>query len=186
VVATWPDSPEAPGRPAAAAAIWALKKVRVRSAARERAAMPVPAPAYGPVRAVLKTRVGEIELTLDGDAAPITVGNFVALAKKGYFDGIVFHRVVPNFVAQGGDPRGDGEGGPGYTIPCEATPRSYLRGTVGMALAGKDTGGSQFFLTLSRQPNLEGRYTAFGAVTKGLEAADALLESDVIEKVEIR
>jgi cyclophilin family peptidyl-prolyl cis-trans isomerase/HEAT repeat protein len=186
VLETWLDAPEATVRHSAAAAISALKKVTVRSAERERTALPTVAPVYGKVVAVLVTRLGEIELTLDGDLAPITVGNFVALAKKRYFNGTTIHRVVPNFVAQGGDPRGDGEGGPGYTIPCETSARPYVRGTVGMALAGKDTGGSQYFLTLSRQPHLEGRYTVFGEVTKGIERADFLLESDTIERVEIR
>jgi cyclophilin family peptidyl-prolyl cis-trans isomerase/HEAT repeat protein len=186
ILETWLDSPHATVRHTAAAAISALKKVQVRAAERERSEMPSVAPIYGTVKAVIKTRAGDIELALDGTNAPITVGNFVALAKKGYFNGITFHRIVPNFVAQGGDPRGDGEGGPGYTIPCEATQRLYVRGTVGMALAGKDTGGSQWFLTLSRQPHLEGRYSAFGEVTKGIEIADQMLESDVIEKIEIR
>ena len=79
--------------------------------------------------------------------APNTAHHFITLARKGYFDGLSFHRVVPNFVIQGGDPRGDGEGGPGYTIRDELNQEPYLRGTVGMALAGPDTGGSQFFIT---------------------------------------
>jgi cyclophilin family peptidyl-prolyl cis-trans isomerase len=90
---------------------------------------------------------------------------------------------VPDFVAQGGDPRGDGEGGPGYSIRCEMTRRPYLRGVMGMALSGKDTGGSQFFFTHTPQPHLDGRYTSFGEVTAGMEVVDALLEGDVILEV---
>ena len=81
-------------------------------------------------------------------------------------------------MVQGGDPRGDGEGGPGFTIPCEVSPRTYLRGTVGMALAGKDTGGSQLFVALSPQPHLDGRYTIIGTVVSGMEALDGLVEGD--------
>jgi cyclophilin family peptidyl-prolyl cis-trans isomerase len=88
--------------------------------------------------------------------------------------------VVPDFVVQGGDPRGDGEGGPGYAIRCEVNPHPYVRGTVGMALSGKDTGGSQFFFTIAPQPHLDGRYTTFGQVTKGAEVMDGLLEGDRI------
>jgi cyclophilin family peptidyl-prolyl cis-trans isomerase len=120
---------------------------------------------------------------LDADEAPLTSGNLYALASKGYFNGVTFHRVVPNFVAQGGDPRGDGEGGPGYSIRCEMTRRPYRRGTVGMALSGKDTGGSQFFFTHAPQPHLDGRYTAFGEVVSGLDVVDALLEGDIIREV---
>jgi cyclophilin family peptidyl-prolyl cis-trans isomerase len=89
---------------------------------------------------------------------------------------------VPDFVVQGGDPRGDGEGGPGFTIPCEVSTRPYLRGTVGMALAGKDTGGSQFFVALSPQPHLDGRYTIIGTVVSGMEALDGLVEGDPLSE----
>src|SRR6185369_7789133 len=112
--------------------------------------------------------------------APATTRAIADLARRHFFDGLPFHRVVPDFVAQGGDPRGDGEGGPGYMIRCEVSPRPYVRGTVGMALSGKDTGGSQFFITHTTTPHLDGRYTAFGQVTKGLEVVDLLVEGDKI------
>jgi len=121
---------------------------------------------------------------LDSLHNPRTSANIWHLAKKGFFNGLTFHRVEPNFVVQGGDPRGDGDGGPGYTIRCEVTDRRYLRGTIGMALSGQDTGGSQFFFTTSEQPHLEGRYTAFGEVAEGMEVVDALMEGEVITQVE--
>jgi cyclophilin family peptidyl-prolyl cis-trans isomerase/HEAT repeat protein len=112
------------------------------------------------------------------DAAPQTVAQLTRLARAGFFNGLTFHRVVPDFVVQGGDPRGDGEGGPGFTLPCEVSPLRYRRGTVGMALSGKDTGGSQIFVALSPQPHLEGRYTIVGEVVSGMDALDAVLEGD--------
>ena len=110
---------------------------------------------------------------------------FVALARKNYFDGIAFHRVVPNFVVQGGDPRGDGNGGPGYQIRCEINTAPYARGAVGMALSGKDTGGSQFFVTHSPQPHLDGGYTVFARVTAGMDVVDRLARGDRILSVNI-
>jgi cyclophilin family peptidyl-prolyl cis-trans isomerase/HEAT repeat protein len=118
---------------------------------------------------VIETAGGVIEAELFGEDAPLTVVNFIELAERGYFDGGTWHRVVPDFVAQDGCPRGDGWGGPGHTIRCEINPRHYETGVLGMALSGKDTGGSQFFFTLSDQPHLDGRYTIFGRVTRGLE-----------------
>jgi cyclophilin family peptidyl-prolyl cis-trans isomerase len=91
--------------------------------------------------------------------------------------------VVPDFVVQGGDPRGDGSGGPGWVIPCEINPRRYGEGTVGMALSGQDTGGSQFFITLAPQPHLDGRYTVFGEVVSGMEVVRALEEGDRIRSI---
>jgi len=137
------------------------------------------------LQARLRTSRGTIELRLLGAETPETVGNFVRLARRGFYDGQAFHRVVPGFVIQGGDPRGDGFGGPGYVIPCEITPRPYKRGVVGMALAGKDTGGSQFFIAQSRQPHLDGRYTAFGEVTSGLRVLDSILPGDVILGIDV-
>jgi cyclophilin family peptidyl-prolyl cis-trans isomerase len=113
------------------------------------------------------------------------VDSFITLARKGYFNNLTFHRVVPNFVIQGGDPRGDGEGGPGYQIRCEVNTRPYARGAVGMALSGKDTGGSQFFITHSPQPHLDGGYTVFGQVISGMEVVDRISRGDVIRRVEI-
>ena len=117
--------------------------------------------------------------------APLNVASFVDLARRGFFDGLAFHRVVPHFVAQGGDPRGDGSGGPGYTLRCEIGQRPYGRGTVGMALSGKDTGGSQFFITHTPTPHLNGRYTVIGWVAAGMETVDKLRQGDVIQRVEI-
>jgi cyclophilin family peptidyl-prolyl cis-trans isomerase len=113
------------------------------------------------------------------------VANFVALARRGFFNGIAIHRVVPDFVVQDGDPRGDGEGGPGYTIRDEINMRPYLRGTLGMALDWEDTGGSQFFITHSPQPHLDGRYTVFGHVVEGMDVVDRMVQGDVVRRVRI-
>lgn len=137
-------------------------------------------------RAFIKTSRGSIEIKLYTSDAPLTVLNFVQLAEKGFFDRLTFHRVVPNFVIQGGDPRGDSWGSPGYAIRSEFNKRNYLRGTVGMASAGKDTEGCQFFITHSEQPHLDGRYTVFGQVTSGMDVVDAIQEGDVMELVSIR
>lgn len=136
--------------------------------------------------AVVTTERGIITIALDPTVAPENVENFASLARAGTFDAIQFHRVVPNFVIQTGCPRGDGWGGPGYAIPCEYNDRSYEVGTVGMALSGKDTGGSQWFITLSPQPRLEGRYTVLGKVTQGLDVAERIMPGDRIVKVAIR
>ncbi|MHA7631901.1 peptidylprolyl isomerase [Corallococcus sp. M7] len=179
----WLAHPHANVRRVAAESLTSLTGAPVRSARVE-----LPPETYRPPAAppgttlTLRTRKGDITVLLDPEA-PLTGGNLVALAKQGYFRGITFHRVVPDFVAQGGDPRGDGEGGPGYSIRCEMTRRPYARGTVGMALSGKDTGGSQFFFTHSPQPHLDGRYTAFGEVTQGMDVVDALLEGTIIDDV---
>ncbi len=129
------------------------------------------------------TGEGTVTLELLGDQAPGTVANFVTLAKRGYYNGLVFHRVVPDFVIQGGDPHGDGWGGPGYAIRCEYNPVPYTTGTLGMALAGKDTGGSQFFITQSPQPHLDGKYTVFGRVVKGQDVVDRIQVGDVINEI---
>ena len=133
----------------------------------------------------IETEKGTIQIELDVLDAPITVLNFMTLARRGYFDGLSFHRVVANFVAQGGDPRGDGEGGPGYSIRDELNQEPYLRGTVGMALAWRDTGGSQFFITHGPQPHLDARYTVFGRVTAGMEVVDALNQWDTITRIRV-
>src|SRR5262245_870291 len=137
------------------------------------------------VTASINTAKGRIWIELLPNDAPITVDSFITLARKGFFNGLTFHRVVPNFVIQGGDPRGDGEGGPGYQIRCEINTRPYTRGAVGMALSGKDTGGSQFFITHSPQPHLDGGYTIFGQVISGMEVVDRISRGDVIRRVEI-
>jgi cyclophilin family peptidyl-prolyl cis-trans isomerase/HEAT repeat protein len=141
-------------------------------------------PVYTP-RAILFTRRGRIELHLDVIETPLTTASFVALARRGFYDGLGFHRVVPGFVVQGGDPRGDGSGGPGYTLRCEIGQSPYGRGVVGMALSGKDTGGSQFFIALQPAPHLDGGYTAFARVASGMDVADQLRPGDLIERVEI-
>ena len=137
------------------------------------------------LRARIFTPKGEIVIELLPEYAPRTVANFIHLANSGFYDGLIFHRVVPNFVIQGGCPRGDGWGGPGYTIREEINELRFERGTIGMATSGKDTGGSQFFVCHSRQPHLDGRYTAFGSVTSGMEVVDKITVGDVIERVEI-
>jgi len=141
-------------------------------------------PRFSP-HAFIETDRGTIELELAILDAPRTVHNFIALARKGFFDGVAIHRVVPDFVVQDGDPRGDGEGGPGYTIRDEINQRPYLRGTLGMALDWEDTGGSQFFITHSPQPHLDGRYTVFGYVVEGMDVVDRIVQGDVIRSVRI-
>lgn len=131
----------------------------------------------------IRTQRGPITVRLACPEAPLTCLNFLNLAGQGYFNGLTFHRVVPDFVAQGGDPRGDGTGGPGYSIRDEINRLRYVRGAVGMALAGPDTGGSQFFLTLSPQPHLDGGYTIFGEVVAGDEVMDQIRIGDRIETV---
>jgi HEAT repeat protein/cyclophilin family peptidyl-prolyl cis-trans isomerase len=143
------------------------------------------APPFSP-HAFIETNKGTIELELAVIDAPLTVGNFIALARKGFFRNVAIHRVVPDFVIQDGDPRGDGEGGPGYTIRDELNELPYLRGTVGMALDWEDTGGSQFFITHSPQPHLDARYTVFGRVVNGMDVVDQLVQWDVIRNVRIR
>ena len=147
--------------------------------ARESASNPRPV-------ARIETERGVIELTLYAVDAPLTVHNFAILARRGYFDGQRFHRVVPNFVVQGGDPRGDGNGGPGYAIRDEMNRRRYLRGTLGMALSGPNTGGSQFFVTHSPQPHLDGGYTVFGELRSGAHVLDRIVQGDRIVRVTIR
>jgi cyclophilin family peptidyl-prolyl cis-trans isomerase/HEAT repeat protein/thiol-disulfide isomerase/thioredoxin len=134
--------------------------------------------------ATLETSRGLITLALMSREAPLTAWNFVELARKGYFDGTTFMRVVPNFVVQGGDPRNDQSGGPGYAIRDEINLQKYTRGAVGMALSGPDTGGSQFFITHSPQPHLDGGYTIFGRVAGGMSGVvDQLERGDILTAV---
>ena len=145
--------------------------------------------------AVLHTSHGDVTIEFDAARAPQTVNNFLFLARDGYYDGVIFHRVVPGFVAQGGDPTGTGRGGPGYKFRDEIEGTgNYSRGTVAMANAGPNTNGSQFFICLA-DVGLPHAYTIFGRVTSGMEAVDTIAElprqgerptSDaVIESVEI-
>jgi len=138
------------------------------------------------VRAVVTTSKGSFTMELLPEAAPLTVDNFVQLAQRDYFRNVTIHRVVPNFVIQDGDPRGDGNGGPGYQIRCEINEVPYDRAAVGMALSGKDTGGSQWFVTHSPQPHLDGGYTVFGRVVAGMDVVDKIVRGDVIQSVVIR
>jgi cyclophilin family peptidyl-prolyl cis-trans isomerase/HEAT repeat protein len=140
------------------------------------------APSVSP-HVYLETDKGTIEIELAVLDAPLTSENFLALARGGVFSGMAIHRVVANFVVQAGDSRGDGEGGPGYTLRDEINMLPYLRGTVGMALDGPDTGGSQFFITHSPQPHLDGKYTVFGRVVSGMDVVDRLQQWDVIRRV---
>ena len=134
----------------------------------------------------LDTDRGTIQIELAVVDAPLTVENFLSLARKGYFTGLSVHRVVPDFVVQDGDPRSDGEGGPGFSIRDEISERPYLRGTVGMALdAWRDTGGSQYFITHSPQPHLDAKYTVFGRVLGGMDVVDRIQQWDVIRKVRV-
>lgn len=135
--------------------------------------------------AVIHTPKGTIRLELFASDAPMTVYNFIELARRGFYDGLSFMRVVPNFVIQGGDPRNDMNGGPGYQIRCEINLRQFETGSVGMALSGKDTGGSQFFITLWPQPHLDGGYTLFGQVIGGMEVVSRIARGDRIDRVEI-
>ena len=135
--------------------------------------------------ATVRTSKGTFVIELKQDEAPLTVDNFVRLAQKGYFNGQTIPRVVPNFVVQAGDPRGDQNGGPGYAIRCEINDYHYDRGSVGMALSGKDTGGSQWFVTHSPQPHLDGGYTIFGEVVSGMEVVDRLVRGDKLLSVKI-
>ena len=140
----------------------------------------------GSVSAVLSTVKGTFTIVFNPEEAPLTVDNWVKLARSGYYNGLEVHRVVPNFVMQDGDPRGDGNGGPGWSIRCEVNMLGYDRGAVGMALSGKDTGGSQWFVTHSPQPHLDGGYTVFGHVDEvGMKVVDKIVRGDKILKVTI-
>lgn len=135
--------------------------------------------------ATVETDRGTIEIELRYDKTPRTVYNFVKLARAGFYNGVVFHRVVPNFVIQTGDPEGTGWGGPGYTIRSQYSDLEYTTGAVGMASSGKDTEGSQFFITHSPQPHLDDRYTLFGYVTSGQDVVDAIRLGDKVKSVTI-
>jgi len=138
------------------------------------------------VHAVVTTSKGSFTIELLPSEAPLTVDNFVNLAQRKYFRGVTIHRVVPNFVIQDGDPRGDGNGGPGYQIRCEINEVPYDRATLGMALSGKDTGGSQWFVTHAPQPHLDGGYTVFGRVIAGMDVVDRIVRGDVVNSIVIR
>ena len=141
------------------------------------------------VSAVLKTSKGDIKLRLFADQAPVTVANFVNLARRGYYDGLAFHRVIPDFMIQGGCPHGSGTGGPGYRFEDECTPelRHDAPGKLSMANAGPGTNGSQFFITHVETPWLDGRHTVFGEVLESgdQEVVNAIVVGDTIESIEL-
>jgi cyclophilin family peptidyl-prolyl cis-trans isomerase/HEAT repeat protein len=139
-----------------------------------------------PVNALVSTTKGTFTIRFLPEEAPLNVDNFIKLAKRGYFRDITVHRVVPNFVIQDGDPRGDGNGGPGYQIRCEINEIPYERAAVVMALSGKDTGGSQWFVTHSPQPHLDGGYTIFGNVVEGMKVVDGIVRGDLIRSIVIQ
>ena len=141
------------------------------------------------MQAIITTNKGVMKADLYDKETPITVENFVKLAKSGFYNGLTWHRVIPDFVIQGGCPKGTGSGGPGWTIPCEVTaPKQYHdRGVLSMAHAGRNTGGSQFFVCHSRRntSHLDGNHTCFGRVTEGLDVIDQIVPGDKIESIEI-
>jgi peptidyl-prolyl cis-trans isomerase B (cyclophilin B) len=127
---------------------------------------------------VIETDFGNIELELFWKKTPQTALNFLRLARQGFYDGLIFHRVIPDFVVQGGDPRGDGTGGPGYMIPFEKADTKHLRGSLGMARSPQDlnSAGSQFYICLKDLPSLDGKYVVFGKVIKGMDAVDKIAQ----------
>lgn len=130
---------------------------------------------------------GTVKLELHEKDAPGTVANFEKLANEGFYNGLTFHRVIPGFVAQGGCPRGNGTGGPGYTIKCETegNPNKHVRGVLAMAHAGKDTGGSQFYITYDAFPHLDGVHTVFGKVVEGMDVVDGIKQGDKMKEVKV-
>jgi peptidyl-prolyl cis-trans isomerase B (cyclophilin B) len=137
------------------------------------------------ITAVITTHEGQITLDLNFKAAPNTVANFVDLANKGFYNGTVFHRIIQRFMIQGGDPQGNGQGGPGYTIDDEVNDLKHETGVISMANRGLNTGGSQFFIVQWPQPHLDGKHTVFGKVTDGLDVVYRIEPNDPIIKVEI-
>jgi peptidyl-prolyl cis-trans isomerase B (cyclophilin B) len=135
-------------------------------------------------RAILETDKGVINIDFFDEDAPNTVKNFVELSEKGFYDGLNFHRVIPNFMIQGGCPNGTGTGGPGYTIKCEINKNKHVAGTLSMAHAGRDTGGSQFFICHEPQPHLDGVHTVFGQ-TQDMDIVNAIRQGDKIKSVKI-
>lgn len=138
-------------------------------------------------RATITTPRGDIVLDLHPQHAPKTVNNFVALAKDGFYDGLTFHRVISNFMIQGGDPTGSGSGGPGYRFEDETqdNPLTHETGVISMANAGPNTNGSQFFITHAPQPHLDGRHTVFGKVVQGQDVVDAIQQGDTMDSVTV-
>ncbi len=135
----------------------------------------------------ITTEHGDIHIQLYPDAAPNTVANFKALAGKGFYDGLIFHRVIPGFMAQGGDPDGTGMGGPGYKVKAEFNSHRHIRGTLAMARSqNPDSAGSQFYICFEPQPHLDGQYTVFGQVTEGMDVVDQIQQGDEMLQVVIQ
>jgi len=136
---------------------------------------------------VIETDMGSIKIELLPDVAPNTVANFKVLAHNGYYDGIIFHRVIPGFMAQGGDPTGTGTGGPGYKVKAEFNATKHVRGTVAMArTADPDSAGSQFYICFGPQPHLDRQYTVFGQVVEGMDVVDQVKNGTVMNKVTLQ
>ncbi|MDQ6954294.1 MAG: peptidylprolyl isomerase [Mariprofundaceae bacterium] len=134
----------------------------------------------------IETKNGDMLIELYSDSAPNTVANFKALAGKGYYDGLKFHRVIADFMAQGGDPKGTGTGGPGYKVKAEFNDRKHVRGTLAMARSSDpDSAGSQFYICFVPTPHLDGQYTIFGQVTEGLDVLDKIKQGDLMIKVSV-
>jgi peptidyl-prolyl cis-trans isomerase B (cyclophilin B) len=138
------------------------------------------------IQAIIKTHEGEVVLDLNFEKAPNTVANFVDLANKGFYNGTIFHRVIQRFMVQGGDPSGDGTGGPGYSIDEEPNDLKHEIGAVSMANRGPNTGGSQFFLVQWEQPHLDGKHTVFGKVIQGIDVIYRIEKDDPIISVTIK
>jgi len=135
----------------------------------------------------IETAHGDVLIELYPDTAPNTVANFKALAGKGFYDGLKFHRVIAGFMAQGGDPEGTGMGGPGYKVKAEFNARKHVRGTVAMARsASPDSAGSQFYICFGPQPHLDGQYTIFGQVVEGMDVVDQIKQGDIMTRVTVQ
>jgi cyclophilin family peptidyl-prolyl cis-trans isomerase len=152
-----------------------------RAATFDRSRRKVLGPPLGIKHAVIKTERGDVEIELFGDDAIQTVTHFIEWAKNGFYRKLTIHRIVPNHVVQGGDPRGDGSGDAGFMIPAEVSQLRYDTGYLGIADAGKDTGSCQWFIALTPRPHLDGRYTVFGRVTKGMENVMKLDQGDTFD-----
>lgn len=139
------------------------------------------------IKLTMKTRKGDIDITIFADDTPVTAASFLNLAKRGFYDQVTFHRVIPNFMIQGGDPDGSGMGGPGYKFECECKPhlKHNKAGILSMANAGPNTNGSQFFITHGPTPHLDGKHTVFGEVTKGQDVVDDIRQGDEIISITV-
>ena len=146
-----------------------------------------PAPSNGDIRIIMKTSRGDMHITLFASKVPLTCANFLNLATHGYYDSLTFHRVIPGFMIQGGDPEGSGRGGPGYRFEDEfdTSLRHSKAGILSMANAGPGTNGSQFFITHGPQPHLDNKHSVFGEVTAGLDITQAIAKGDTINSIEI-